>query len=132
MKKVYYPACFYAEKEGGYSVIFPDFGNATCGDTLEEAMYMAEDLLGGLIVSMQDDGEEVPQASDIRNIKADEHENGFVSMIGVDTEAYRKKTKSVKKTLSIPEWLNALAESHDINFSKVLQDALKQQLNINR
>ncbi len=131
MKKVFYPACFYKEEDGGYSVIFPDFGNATCGDNFAEAMYMAEDLLGGLIVSMQDDGEEIPAPSDIQNVKAVEYPNGFVSLVGVDTEAYRQKTKSIKKTLTIPEWLNAMAESHNINFSKVLQEALKSQLNIN-
>lgn len=101
MVKVYYPACFYQE-EDGYSVLFPDFGYATCGDNIAEAMYMAEDLLGGAIVSMQDDGEDIPAPSDIRSIVADEHPDGFVTLVGVDPEQYRRKTKSIKKNAYDP------------------------------
>ena len=59
-------------------------------------------------------------------------ENQFVSFISIDMDDYRKKfnKKSIKKTLTIPEWLNYLAEKNDINFSQVLQEALKEKLNI--
>lgn len=130
MKKFIYPACFYKEPDGQYSVIFPDLGGATCGKDLEQAYNMAVDYLGGTIMSMQDDGEAIPAASDITAIVADEYENGFVSLISVDPEEYRKSVKSVKKTLTIPDWLNKLAEEQKVNFSQLLQEALKQYLNL--
>jgi predicted RNase H-like HicB family nuclease len=124
MKKYIYPACFYLEENGQYSVIFPDFGGATYGNDLQDAMDMAEDYLGGTIVDYLDDKETLPQPSDITTIKADEYPNGFVSLISVDADAYRSQ-KSVKKTLTIPAWLDKEATARHINFSAVLQQALK-------
>jgi predicted RNase H-like HicB family nuclease len=124
MKKYIYPACFYLEDNGQYSVIFPDFGGATYGNNLQDAMDMAEDYLGGTIVDYLDDKEELPQPSDIKDLKADEYPNGFVSLISVDADAYRSQ-KSVKKTLTIPAWLDKEATARHINFSAVLQQALK-------
>lgn len=136
-----YPACFYKEKEGGYSVIFNDWQGmnsaATCGDTLEEAYFMAQDLLGGMITSSQDDGEEIPKPSNVEDIKLEEgsddweYESAFISLISVDDEHYRKTVlKPVKKTLTIPGWLNEAAEREHINFSSVLQEALKERLKL--
>lgn len=131
MKKYIYPACFYPEEGGQYSVIFPDFGGATYGNNLEDAMNMASDYLGGIIVTMQDDNEPLPEPSKITEIKADEYPNGCLCLIGVESESYRTKSKkAVKKTLTIPQWLNVLAENNNINFSKVLQEALKQKLQL--
>lgn len=129
MKKFIYPACFYKEENGQYSVIFPDFGGATYGNDLEDAYTMAQDYLGGIIVDMQDDNEALPTPSDIKDVKVDEQPDGFVSLIAVDPDAYRS-TKSIKKTLTIPVWLNDIAVAQNVNFSKVLQDALKRQLGL--
>lgn len=129
MKKFIYPACFYKEENGQYSVIFPDFGGATYGNDLDDAYNMAVDYLGGVIVDMQDDQEDLPAPSNIEDVKADEQPNGFVSLVAVDPNAYRS-TKSIKKTLTIPVWLNDIAVAQNINFSKVLQDALKSQLGL--
>ncbi len=132
MKRFVYPVCFYKESDGQYSVIIPDFGGATAGIDLENALYMAEDCIGGMLVSMQDDGEKIPEPSRIEDIKADEYSNGFTSLVSVDPIEYRKKieNKTVKKNLTIPQWLNTLAENNHINFSKVLQDALKDKLHV--
>lgn len=135
-----YPACFYKE-EDGYSVIFPDLNHlATCGDNLEEAMDMAIDALAGYIYDEQESGNPLPEASELssidpvsyyRNIDS-ETEPGecFVSYVSVDVEAYARRhfERSVKKTLTIPYWLNKLAIRNNINFSKVLQEALKEKL----
>lgn len=129
MKKYIYPACFYPEDNGQYSVIFPDFNAATYGNDLADAYTMAIDFLGGAIITMQDDKEELPVPSDISKVKADEYPGGFVSLVGVDAEEYRT-SRSVKKTLTIPEWLDRAACEQKINFSKVLQEALKQRLNL--
>jgi predicted RNase H-like HicB family nuclease len=129
MKKYIYPACFYEEENGQYSVIFPDFNGATFGNNKEDAYNMAVDYLGGIIVDMQDDKEKLPIPSDIRNINANEQPNGFVTLVAVDAEQYRL-TKSVKKTLTIPVYLDKAAIEQKINFSKLLQEALKQRLGL--
>ena len=135
-----YPACFFYE-ENGYSVIFPDLNwLSTCGDSLDEAMYMAVDCLAGYLYKAQIEGEEIPPPSklgdiDIRAI-AEELEiaisaESFVNMVSVDVKAYAKEhfEKSVKKNCTIPAWLNKAALEQGINFSQVLQEALIAKLN---
>ncbi len=128
--KYVYPAIF-AKEECGYSVSFPDLeGCVTSGETLENAMAMAEDALCLMLYDMEEDGIPTPAASDIRSLRCNEDE--FVSLIACDTLEYRRyyNNKAVKKTLSIPAWLNTMAEREDINFSAVLQKALKEELNL--
>lgn len=130
MAKYVYPAVFTEEKDG-YSVRFPDVdGCFTSGETLPEAMGMAEDALALMLYDMEESGEAIPAASGVRSVQAGAGE--FVTLIGCDTLAYRKRfgSKAVKKTLSIPSWLNEAAEAAGVNFSNVLQDALKQQLHL--
>ncbi|MDE6252605.1 MAG: type II toxin-antitoxin system HicB family antitoxin [Lachnospiraceae bacterium] len=137
-----YPACFFKEKNG-YSVIFPDLNwLATCGETLNEALTMAIDCLAGYLYSSEKDGEVIPTPSAINDIDlksiANELdldssiEDAFVNMVSVDVAEYAKLhfEKSVKKTLTIPAWLNSIALEQNVNFSQVLQDALKVKLNI--
>lgn len=133
-----YPACFYKEKEGGYSVIFPDLNHlSTCGETLENALEMAVDCLAGYLYSAKQEGENVPAPSEMNCIDVDkeydEYESAFVNMVAVDVAEYAKKhfEKSVKKTLTIPSWLNEAAVANNVNFSQVLQSALKEQLHLN-
>lgn len=134
--KLIYPACFYEEKEGGYSVEIPDLlGCITQGNNLEQALEMAEDAaLGWLLTSIEDE-EEIPKASNIKDLKL-KNQNGFVTLLSLDIDKYTEKygtKKSVKKTLTIPEWLNKRAEKIGINFSKTLQEALLNKItNINR
>lgn len=128
-----YPACFFKE-ENGYSVIFPDLNLSTCGETMDEAMAMAIDCLAGRLHWLKQDGEPIPEPSPMNSIdpaavSSDleiEPEESFVNMISVDVEAYAKEhfDKSVRKTLTIPAWLNTAALEMDINFSQVLQEAL--------
>ena len=135
-----YPACFFRE-EGGYSVIFPDLNYlATCGETLDEALRMAVDCLAGYLDRLKQDGEAAPAASAMDKISSDdvakeleiEPTEAFVNMVTVDVAEYAKThfEKSVKKTLSIPAWLNDAALAQNINFSQVLQEALKKQLHV--
>ncbi len=137
-----YPACFFKE-EPGYSVVFPDLNYlATCGDTLTGAFSAAVDCLAGYLYTAQRGGEDVPPPSDMRAInpaevaralEADPGES-FVNMITVDVNEYARAhfEKSVKKTLSIPAWLNAAALEKGINFSQALQGALMDQLGLRR
>ena len=132
-----YPACFYKEKEGGYSVVFPDLNHlATCGETLEKAFAMAIDCLAGYLYSAAQSGESVspPSAIDAINpdIEYDGYEEVFVNIVTVDVSEYAKThfEKAVKKTLTIPKWLNDRAEREHVNFSQLLQSALRNKLGV--
>lgn len=125
MSKYAYPAVFTLEKDGTYSIIFPDLeGCYTCGDSLEDGIEMAEDALALTLYGYEKEGREIPKASVPTAITVSENE--FVNFIACDTMAYRKmyNNKAVKKTLTIPEWLNEAATSMGLNFSQVLQEAL--------
>ncbi len=128
--KYVYPAVFEPE-DGLYNVTFPDLPNCyTCGDDLADAMYMAEDALGGWLSRAEENGADIPDASTNKSIAL--APDAIVTLILADTEAYRRNhsEKAVKKTLTIPQWLNNAAEKRNINFSQVLQDALRRQLGL--
>ena len=131
MAKYIYPAVFTLEDEGGYSINFPDIECCyTSAETLEEGLKMAEDVLCLMLYEMEENGKAIPKASGIKDLELAENE--FATLVACDTLEYRKfyNSKAVKKTLSIPAWLNTMAEKEDINFSAVLQKALKAELNI--
>ena len=130
MSKYAYPAIFTKEKEG-YSVTFPDIeGCFTCGSTLPEAIERAEDALSLMLFDHEEDGETIPPASDVKTVQQGTAE--IVSLVCCDTVEYRKlyDDRTVKKTLTIPNWLNTLSERAGINFSTTLQEALKAKLDI--
>jgi predicted RNase H-like HicB family nuclease len=129
-----YPACFFKE-DNGYSVIFPDLKHlSTCGQTLDEAMFMAVDCLAGYLFFCKMDGDIIPAPSSLKDVSPDlisedleiSPFESFVNMVSVDVEAYSKQhfEKSVNKNLTIPTWLNKAALEKNINFSQVLQEAL--------
>ena len=126
--KYVYPAIF-VEDDGKIGVDFPDIkGCHTFGDNLADAMEMAKDALEMMLVSYEDDSQEIPAPSKIKDIKA----AGFVSYVLADTNEWRREfdSRAVKKTLSIPSWLNSMAERAAINFSQTLQEALCQKLGV--
>jgi len=137
---IFYPAIFYREVDDSYSVVFPDLNHlATEGENFEDALKMAVDCLAGYIYSEKKDGNKIPPPSPLENIDVhcedDEHDNyksAFVNVVSVDVDLYAKKyfQSTVKKTLSIPKWLNDKAVAQNINFSKVFQSALLKELNI--
>lgn len=129
-----YPAIFYKEKDGSYSVVFPDLNHlATDGENFSEAMEMAIDCLAGYIFSAQQDGEEIPPPTPIEQVdphcedaEGDDYKAVFANVVAVDVEEYAAKhfEKAVKKTLTLPESLNKAAESLQINFSALLKEKL--------
>jgi predicted RNase H-like HicB family nuclease len=126
MKRIY-PAIFEAEDQG-FVVSFPDLkGCVTEGDSLIEAISMAEDALGAYLASNYERGIEAPKPSDIEALHTP---NGFASYITTDVGKFLKNNKAVKKTLTIPGWLNDEAEKSGVNFSAILQNALKEELNV--
>lgn len=131
MKKLFYPAIFQTEEEGGYSIFFPDIdGCFTQGEDLEDGYKMAFDALGLSLSYYADNNIPFPQPSLPNEIKLEQ--NQFIAVIEFDMFEYKRKndSKAVKKTLTIPSWLNELAMEQNINFSQVLQDALMNKVNM--
>jgi predicted RNase H-like HicB family nuclease/post-segregation antitoxin (ccd killing protein) len=126
-----YPAVFHPEPEGGFSVFFPDIKRgATQGDTIAQCIDMAEDFLCLALYRMEEDKLPIPAAGGIKEVESEPDD--IVTLISVDTETYRRyyENKLVKKTLNIPSWLNERAEAANVNFSKTLQRALKEELQL--
>lgn len=128
---VFYPAIFHKAEEGGFWITFPDIPEClTEGDNMTQAYEMAVNALGLALTSREAESEALPEPSDPTDITVEK--DAFLVVIEFDLLAYKKRTssRSVKKTLSIPEWLNEEATSIGINFSQVLQEALMQKLQI--
>ncbi|MCD7802024.1 MAG: type II toxin-antitoxin system HicB family antitoxin [Clostridiales bacterium] len=126
--KLTYPAVFEPLGDApGYTVTVPDLpGCVTEGDSLADAIIMAEDAASGWVLDELEDGKQPPKASELAAVHT---ENGqFVSLLALDMDRYAEKygAKAVRKNVTIPAWLNTYAESLNLNFSKVLQDALQE------
>lgn len=117
-----YPAIFH-EEDGTFWVEFPDLeGCQTIGKTLEQAMGNAQEALGLYLVALEEENIKINPPSDIRKIKT--NSDLLVSFVSCEISKYRRNNKAVKKTLTIPSWLNEAAEKQNINFSSLLQKAL--------
>jgi predicted RNase H-like HicB family nuclease len=117
-----YPAIFHTE-EDGYSVTFPAFNGGTQGDSLEEAMEEAKDFLSSIIAYYIDEDLTLPDAPDIRAIILADT-NDFVTLIQANSMPYIRGNKTIRKNVTIPEWLAKKAEKEQINFSETLTEAL--------
>jgi len=130
--KYVFPAVFRPEDDGGFCVFFPDVKRgATQGETVSECIDMAQDFLCLALYEMERDGVLIPEATDMKVLATEESD--IVTLISVDTDFYHRyySNKLVKKTLNIPMWLNVQAERANVNFSALLQSALKEHLHIN-
>ncbi|MBS6396150.1 MAG: type II toxin-antitoxin system HicB family antitoxin [Clostridiales bacterium] len=128
---MFYPAIFHKAEGGGFWISFPDFPECfSQGENTTQAYEMASDALGLAIISREISGEMIPEASDPSAVELDSGD--FLMVIEFDMLAYQRRTnsKAVKKTLSIPEWLNEAAIAAEINFSQVLREALMVKLQI--
>lgn len=129
MTHYFYPAIFHKDDKSGYWISFPDFPEClTQGETIEDAYRMASEAMGLCIDERLRNKEELPKASVPEDYTIEDGE--FTCLVEFNLLQYRKmhNTKSVKKTLSIPEWLNEAAIAQNINFSQLLQDALIQKV----
>lgn len=129
MNKVFYPVIFHPE-DVGFSTSVPDIdGCFSQGDTMNEAVAMTQDAIG-LMLEDYDASQAFPDPSQPGTFHLEDGD--FVTMVEFDPIDYRKRHESqaVKKTLTIPGWLNHLAEEQGLNFSRILQNALKQELGV--
>ncbi|MEY8298873.1 type II toxin-antitoxin system HicB family antitoxin [Emergencia timonensis] len=126
--KYVYPAVLKKDDDG-YFISFPDLQNCfTEGEDLSDAIAMAEDVLCLTLYNMEITGESIPEPSDIKEIQPKENET--ITLICCDTMEYRTyyNSKAVKKTVSIPEWMNEEATAKGINFSALLQESIAEKL----
>ncbi len=127
--KYVYPAIFTSLPSGEYDIRVPDLpGCITFGKDLADAIEMAEDAIAMWLCDAEDGQESIPAPS----TKISAEPPSFINFVAADTNKYRRENdnRAVKKTLTIPNWLNSKAEKAGINFSQTLQNALKKQLDI--
>jgi predicted RNase H-like HicB family nuclease len=126
-----YPALFTYEAEGGISVSFPDLpGCATCGETDEEAVSMAQEALELHLYGMEHDGDVLPAASSVKSLSVGHDQVVVLIRAHMALARLDIDNRKVKKTLTIPNRLNQLAEAAGVNFSQVLQNALQDILGL--
>lgn len=115
-----YPAIFHQEDDG-YWVEFPEFNGATEGNTLDEAIAHAQEFLASILAYYIDENKALPQASDINDLKP---KDGFSTLIQADPTPFIRNNKTVRKNVTVPEWLVKKAQKEHINFSETLTEAL--------
>ena len=132
MKNNYvFPAIFYFD-EDGVSIEFPDLpGCLPCGENAERAFQNAKEALGLHLYGMEQDQEEIPVPTRVEHLSVEP--GGVVAMVEVFMPSVRERlnNRSVNRTVTLPAWLNAAAVERNVNFSQVLQDALKAQIGAN-
>jgi predicted RNase H-like HicB family nuclease len=135
MRKLTYFAVFEPSEDGGYGVYFPDLlGCITYGKTYEEAEKMAKEALGLHIYELEKSNEELPNANPLDKLNIDDETNkGYIIspvVIYPDIVKNQINNRAVKTNLTIPAWLKEIAEENNVNFSHLMQTALKEYLHI--
>jgi predicted RNase H-like HicB family nuclease len=126
-----YPAVFTYE-EDAIAVTFPDFELATDGHDDADALEMAKDALGGRIWCMEDDNEELPKPTPLKDVVLEDGERAVLVEVFMPTIRMAQVNRSVNRTVTLPAWLNSQALDKGLNFSQVLQEALVSHLGIDR
>lgn len=125
MAEYVYPAIFHPNEDGSFTITYPDLpGCISEGKSLGNAMYMAQSALTQWIEYLTDRKQEIPLASSLDSLDAAPGE--FVNLIRADI----KDGRAVKRTVSIPKWMDDMVAESGLSLSRVLQDALKERLNV--
>ena len=133
MKKVeryVYPAVFTYEPGQEIAVDFPDLKCATSGTNDDDALLSARELLGCVLFGLEEDGEEIPVPTPLAEVETQPNESAVLIDVYMPSVRMAQVNRSVNRTVTLPAWLNAAALERNINFSQVLQDALKTQLHM--
>ena len=125
-----YPAVFTYEAGQEIAVVFPDLDIATSGADDNEALLSARELLGCVLYGLEEDNEEIPSPTPLSDVTTAENERAVLVDVYMPSIRMAKINRSVNRTVTLPAWLNAAALERNINFSQVLQDALKSQMHI--
>ncbi|MCI9214868.1 MAG: type II toxin-antitoxin system HicB family antitoxin [Oscillospiraceae bacterium] len=124
-----FPAVFTYEPGQEIAVVFPDLDVATSGTDDNDALLSARELLGCVLYGMEEDGEEIPAPTPLSRVETTGNERAVLVDVYMPSIRMAKVNRSVNRTVTLPAWLNAAALERNINFSQVLQDALKAQIN---
>ncbi|MCD8016490.1 MAG: type II toxin-antitoxin system HicB family antitoxin [Oscillospiraceae bacterium] len=127
-----YPAVFTYEDGAEIAVVFPDLDAATSGRDDEDALYSARELLGCVICGLEEDGEALPEPTALSDIPLESNERAVLVDVYMPSVRLANANKSVNRTVTLPAWLNAAALERNVNFSQVLQEALKIMLQNDR
>lgn len=137
MKEVY--PVFFTQTKDVVLVEVPDFDIVTQGKNMKDAIDMARDAMELYCISLEDAKEEIPLPSEIKSLSIS---NGtfakdgdtIISLVDIDSEEYRRKidTRTVRRNVALPSWLNYEAEKAQINVSRLLQEALISTLGLQR
>lgn len=130
VERYFYPAVFTYEDNQEIAVVFPDLDCATSGVNDEDALLSARELLGCVLNGLEEDKEEIPAPTPLSQIELQDNERVVLIDVYMPSVRMAQKNRSVNRTVTLPAWLNALALEHNINFSQVLQEALKTQLHL--
>ena len=125
-----YPATFIYNEGQEIAVVFNDLGCATSGVDDASALKSARELLGITLYGMEKDGDKIPGPTPLERISIGENEHTALIDVYMPSIRLAGETKAVSRTVTLPAWLNALATEHNVNFSQVLQKALKEQLHL--
>ena len=130
--RYFYPAVFVCEPGQEIAVLFPDLDCATSGTDEAGALLSARELLGCVLFGLEEDGEEIPAPTPLSGIRPRENERVVLVDVYMPSVRSAQINKAVNRTVTLPAWLNSAAMEHGVNFSQVLQDALKSQLHLDR
>ena len=128
--RYFYPAIFSYNDGEEIAVIFPDLDVATSGMDEDDALLSARELLGCVIFGLEEDEENIPEPSKLSDIKTEDNEKTVLIDVYMPAIRMAQNNRSVNRTVTLPAWLNARALGAGINFSQVLQEAIKKELNI--
>ena len=125
-----FPAVFSYEEGQEISVFFPDLDVATSGVNDDDALLSARELLGCVLYGLEEDGEEIPMPTSLADVQVEMNERSVLIDVYMPSVRLAHVNRSVNRTVTLPAWLNAAALERNVNFSQVLQDALKELLGI--
>lgn len=126
--RYFYPAVFSYEAGQEIAVVFPDLDVATSGINEDDAFLSARELLGCTLYGLEEDGEDIPSPTPLSEVRVESNERAVLVDVYMPSVRMAKINRSVNRTVTLPAWLNAAAMERNINFSQVLQDALKAQI----
>ncbi len=129
-ERYFYPAVFTYEPGQEIAVVFPDLDVATSGTDEDDALLSARELLGITMQGLEEDGEEIPSPTPLPNVEVQENERVVLVDVYMPSVRMAHVNRSISRTVTLPAWLNSAALERGVNFSQVLQDALKRQLGL--
>lgn len=130
VERYFYPAVFTYEEGQEIAVVFPDLDVATSGENDDDALLSARELLGCVMFGLEEDGEGIPEPTPLSAVALEPNERVVLVDVYMPAVRMAQNNKSINRTVTLPAWLSAAALERNINFSQVLQDALKTQMGI--